>query len=639
MSSASAVLVAQVPTEKMPQFWPALALALFALLCAGLFFFTIERLGHARRSVLLTEFNVTAPANPDRAAERPTMYNEFYRHRFRDVRSLVFKEDLSRFAGTFDKPTLLVTDAFAFIEVRLNGTLISDQGARDGPLPDRAMEPRLYYLPDLKPGQPAVLAIQIEASDATPLLREVFLADRHEAVGAYRTRRFVAIEGVVAATSIAVFAGLLAISVTPLLQRRSVAWSFSGVMLLWAIRNAAFAGPISDMPWVVYQGIYFASTFLILMATVFLINAWTFDSRLVRRYFAPGLGLLLLLLSGIIASGIPGSMPLARDAGSLIGASCFALMIGQVTVHMARLKDVPWAETFLFLICLWVGIVELLGDANPGATRLFLPETGLSMAYGPLMPLPLAAGMLINFVRQTIRMQRHLQSANATLSSELVLREKEIAKVYQQREAEAQETARHLERQRIMQDMHDGIGSHLLGLLLQVRSGKMDRETLLADLERSLDDLHLVVESLGQTSETLEEAIGAFRTRLQAKCEAAGIQLHWEISETQSAGHAGPAKVLQIYRILQEAASNAIRHGSPKNLTLRTGADPIRGTSVRIELEDDGNGFDLNAVRGRGRGLGNMHRRAASIPASLEVESRPGATIVRLSVPLPQDTV
>jgi signal transduction histidine kinase len=283
------------------------------------------------------------------------------------------------------------------------------------------------------------------------------------------------------------------------------------------------------------------------------------------------------------------------------------------------------------LACLSVGIIEVAGDAYPELTRAIWPQTGLSMAYGPLMPLPLAAGMLVNFVRRTVHVRDQLRMDNATLAGLVAAREAEIAKVYAEREADVRQSALMLERQRIMRDMHDGIGSQLLGLLFQARGKALAPEALTQGLQESLDDLNLVVESLDQSGHNLEQALGAFRARIAPKCEAAGVVLDWEIGDLSNASGAGPAWVLQVYRVLQEACINAIRHGKPQRILVQSGPNASGG--IDIVVEDDGAGFDVSAPQKRGRGLSNMRRRAEAAGGTLQIDSAPGRTRLTLHLP------
>lgn len=594
-----------------------------------------ERLGHPYGGVLIPSFDVTF----DGGSATTAMRNEAYRFTSPDtVRAIRFTRDIGPIAAQYKEPVLLVTDAYAYVSVRLNGVPLSDQGGRDGPIPDRQFEPRLYYLSSAIRGDPLrdpqILTIDLKAEGTRPFLREVFVSEIENGIFPYRTRRFVAIEGVVAATAIAVFAGLLSLAVTPLLEYRALSGLFAAMMLFWAMRNFTFAGPVSDVPWPVLQVVYYASTFLILVTTVLLINYWTTNSRFIRRYFVLGLIGVLLVLYVPAALNLQAAMMLSRQAGNFIGIACFAMMIGQLIYTLIRDANPPWFEMFLFLACLSAGLIELTGDAFPELTREIWPLTGLSMAYGPLMPLPLAAGMLVNFVRRTVKVRDQLRMDNATLAGLVAAREAEIAKVYAEREAEVRQSALMLERQRIMRDMHDGIGSQLLGLLFQARGRALEPEALTQGLQESLDDLNLVVESLDQSGHGLEQALGAFRARIAPKCEAAGIALTWEMGDLGAAAASGPARVLQIYRILQEACINALRHGQPKSIRIRSG--PNQDGGIDIVVEDDGAGFDVSAPQKRGRGLSNMRKRAEAAGGTLTIDSAPGRT--RLTLRLPAST-
>lgn len=605
------------------------AFALVFLLISG-----AERLAHPRGGALIPAFDVTFEGG----ATKTWLRDETYRYDApAAIRTASFSADIGPALSGRAEPVLLITDAYAFVSVKLNGIPLSDQGGRDGPIPDRQFEPRLYYLSSAIRGEPGrdpqLLSIDLRGEGRAPYLREVFLSEIKDGILAYRMRRFVAIEGVVAATAIAVFAGLLSLAVTPLLEYRALSGLFATMMLLWAARNFTFVGAISDVSWPVQQAAYFASTFLILVTTVLLINLWTTNSRFIRRYFVAGLVGLLALLYVPAALDIPSGIAVSRQIGNFIGIVCFVMMIGQLSHSLIRSENPPWFEIFLFLACLSVGLIELTGDAYPELTRTIWPETGLSMAFGPLMPLPLAAGMLVNFVRRTVQVRDHLRMDNATLAGLVATREAEIAKVYAEREAEVRQSALMLERQRIMRDMHDGIGSQLLGLLFQARGRALEPEALTQGLQESLDDLNLVVESLDQSEHGLEQALGAFRARIAPKCEAAGIALEWDVGDLGQTIEPSPARVLQIYRILQEACINAIRHGRPRRILIRSGPNPDGGIDVTVE--DDGAGFDVSSPQKRGRGLSNMRKRAAAAGGTLDIDSAPGRTRLTLRLPSP----
>jgi signal transduction histidine kinase len=75
-----------------------------------------------------------------------------------------------------------------------------------------------------------------------------------------------------------------------------------------------------------------------------------------------------------------------------------------------------------------------------------------------------------------------------------------------------------------------------------------------------------------------------------------------------------------MYRIVQEALSNAITHGGARHASVRIEEDQ---TSVRVTVRDDGRGFDTTA-RPNGFGLLGMLERAELLRGTLEVQSAPG---------------
>jgi signal transduction histidine kinase len=88
-----------------------------------------------------------------------------------------------------------------------------------------------------------------------------------------------------------------------------------------------------------------------------------------------------------------------------------------------------------------------------------------------------------------------------------------------------------------------------------------------------------------------------------------------------------------LYRVAQEAISNALRHSGSPDVWVRLSARP---RSAVLEVGDHGSGFEP-ADRHGGVGLNSMRERAKSVAGTLTISSRPGAhTTVRLSIPVPQ---
>ena len=92
-----------------------------------------------------------------------------------------------------------------------------------------------------------------------------------------------------------------------------------------------------------------------------------------------------------------------------------------------------------------------------------------------------------------------------------------------------------------------------------------------------------------------------------------------------------PAATLAIFRILQEAVNNAMRHSGSKVVEVASGRSPLPGHRARLVVRDFGAG---GAIAGRvGHGMDSMRRRARALGAALEIESDEQGTRVTLDLP------
>jgi signal transduction histidine kinase len=217
----------------------------------------------------------------------------------------------------------------------------------------------------------------------------------------------------------------------------------------------------------------------------------------------------------------------------------------------------------------------------------------------------------------------------------VVKREAEMAKAEARTIAERQEVMRQHtlleERQRILADMHDGLGASLIGLLRYAQAGKPDARELERRVSEALQELRIAIDALEPAEGDLAGVLGKLRYRLEPLFTSAGVHLAWDVGELPAIEALEPTAVFAIQRILLEAVSNAIQHAAPGQI--RITAHARGGQSISITVEDDGRGFDP-AQPFTGRGLTNMHRRAEQIGASVKISSRPGSgSTVALLVP------
>lgn len=185
------------------------------------------------------------------------------------------------------------------------------------------------------------------------------------------------------------------------------------------------------------------------------------------------------------------------------------------------------------------------------------------------------------------------------------------------------------ERGRIARDLHDSVGQLLTALQidLQLSPGEPARlQAALSLSERSLEELRRVVRDL----RPLELESGGLAVALRALVERFEIRT----GLTASVRHEGPdvageAAAVCLLRVAQEALANVSRHAAATEVGVLLRVD---GGGARLEVRDDGRGFDPGAVSGSG--LAGMRERARFIGGELTVRSGAAGTEVVAEVPV-----
>jgi len=239
--------------------------------------------------------------------------------------------------------------------------------------------------------------------------------------------------------------------------------------------------------------------------------------------------------------------------------------------------------------------------------------------------------ILINRFVQSMNVVEHY---NQELQHEIRRKTDEMGRTYRQVQQLMRKYTVAEERQRIMRDIHDGIGGQLVATLVSMDAGPVNQEHLKSNLKAALQDLRMVIDSLDYEAEDLSTLLGMLRMRLSSQLSNANLKLHWQVDDLPRIDNFGPANVLNTMRIIQEAITNAIKHSGAKNLTISTseftGDEQIQ--YARIEVADDGIGIAADSNR-EGRGLLNMLKRADVIGAKLSLLNEKGTTI-RLDLPI-----
>ncbi len=193
------------------------------------------------------------------------------------------------------------------------------------------------------------------------------------------------------------------------------------------------------------------------------------------------------------------------------------------------------------------------------------------------------------------------------------------------------------ERTRILNDMHDGVGSQLLGLMIQLRGGVIDSPRIINSLERCIDDLRLIVSSLDNVGYDFEHVVGELRARVEPRFSAAGIELRWNVDLGPPAIRPDGVCTMQSLRALQEMLSNALRHSGAARVDVSIALSRAEQPMLDVCVRDYGSGFDPSATSKTGRGLKSLRTRAERLGGTLEIRQAGPGALVCLRVPTERD--
>ena len=515
-------------------------------------------------------------------------------------------------------------------QVELNGQLLGLQGRMHEPVTRNFYTPLLFALPQSMlqpPGAPnelriLVMGYRLYRSGLAP----VSVGPAAPLQAAWSERHFWQNNGTLI-TSVLVLglalAGALLWWRAP--RRRMYGW-FTLAAVVWGLRNLNFVltdNPFSNLWWN-QASLAGAAAFVGLFAL------FTQDySRWMQRQPPPGwremvlplgyvLGCFLLLLVPADTAGLR-RLFLVLAIGAL-GLTVWSLW------HLVRTawrsgSHAAWAVALAGAVYLALMLHDYAVAADRSSVgQLFLRQ------YAAV---PLFMAFTLVWTQRYREAFMQVERLSRGLQQQVDAQRAEIAHNVGQLVAAERERVLSHERERLVSDLHDGLGLHLLTALKMARDPATGREALSEVLADCLDDLRLAIDSMSNIDERDPVLLlASLRFRLAPRLQAAGVQLDWEV-----AGEVAPQpwldapKALHLLRVVQEALANAVRHAGATRVLLKVEA---QGAGVAVSVSDDGRGFDA-AAGGGGLGLASMRRRAALLGATLSVGPGPRAgTEVRL---------
>lgn len=203
-----------------------------------------------------------------------------------------------------------------------------------------------------------------------------------------------------------------------------------------------------------------------------------------------------------------------------------------------------------------------------------------------------------------------------------------IYNLLMRREAEA-EIAKMEERNRLAMELHDGVLNRIFTTrfnLEQLQTMQQDKKNLLVhELQETQDELRKISHDLKESFLPENESYaGALYKLVQKQQEVNGPSFDLYVDKFINWGSISPERRVAIFRVVQEACTNAKKHSEAENCNIAVMA---QRTALKLRIWDDGKGFDPKKVKS-GIGLRNISDRIKALNGTFTIKNTPGAGTV-----------
>ncbi len=325
-------------------------------------------------------------------------------------------------------------------------------------------------------------------------------------------------------------------------------------------------------------------------------------------------------------------------------AACGSLL---TVATQARLTHWAWKsrkfETRLLALTGAVYLLLMLAD-----TRIILDAESQGQMFlrqYAAVPLFLSIGWVVT--RRYLDALSTAREHAGRLQTEVAAQATELRKNFDALRSAEREHAQAQERERLMRDLHDGLGLHLISALNLARAAGPGSALLQHTLQDALDDLRMTVDSLSDDERSPAAILGTLRYRLAPRLAAAGVDLAWRVDgDVPELPWLDSVHALSLLRIVQEAIANAVRHSGATQVTLSLAC---HGPWLDVAVDDNGlhglsaePGLDdgkpaapaAEPRRSPGRGLLNMQARTRSLGGEVSLTTHAAGHRLLLRLPM-----
>lgn len=508
--------------------------------------------------------------------------------------------------------------------VFFNGELIGASKSLSEPLSQDWNRPLMFTIPNghLRPGNNELHVRVISYPSGHGFMAPLFIGPNELLLPSYENRTLVQIDLSRLITIGTAFMSLFLGLIWWLRRSESIYGWLSLSTLMWSAHSLKYhvsSIPVSSFQWAAF--LFLTVIGFSTAISMFMIRFTEVRRPIMERVLLAHAVVGIVCLSALTMAGTD-TMYKAAQLFVTVAILFSGYNFVRMALRIRRLNDLDhYLVGAAVLILLVVGVRDWI---------LILGYMERSRGQYTQYAIPLLLGVLgfvlVNRFVQALRAEeRFTDELEATVAAKTRELEQRHAQI---RSLERERTLAE-ERERLMRDMHDGAGGHLVSSLALLKAKGVDDPEISSALSGALTDLRLMIDSLDPVDDDLNVVLGMLRDRMQAPLQASGLETIWRLEPLPPFEELRPEHVLQILRVLQEALTNVIRHAEASQVRVSATYDAGAGVS-RICISDDGRGMNGHT---RGRGLANMENRARRLGSELSIGSDDSGTTVCLEIP------
>jgi len=605
-----------------PRWHEALCIIILLAVCSG-------NLKAANNNVLrLTSFEVTR-SNSDNfdsntAPEPVTLPDSWHERQKTPFRNAWYRTQFR--ADDIQSPIAVYIPRVSMnASVTVNGKEIGNGGRFTEPISRNHGRSLFYIVPSWITQQSDIINLTIRVTDnswAFGYLGPVYVGDAATLNSMYHTREFWQVHLTLALALLMLIFSIASLSLYVKRAKEKYYFWFSGAMLLFAVDTFnvfVIDIPTSRQTWEIYNQI---------VVYAFAVMTITFVHRFTHvgwKAIEPLLGAVLIIKLFVLIMLDVEYLFVAASAFNLLVIG-YGLILAFLVIRSYLIK--PRFETGVTALS---GLILLAVASHTWLVQLGIlnPENLHIIHYGaPCFFLLISLSLVRKFLYS-------LENTEA-LASELDLRvqqkEIELASSYEELQILNQKKTLSEERTRIMREVHDGFGAHVVGALAMLETEKVNHRALSDYLRSSLLDLRIMIDSLDPNTHEVSVALGMLRTRVEPILKNKNIILDWDVHNLPDDLLLNPNKTLSLLRVLQELITNVIKHSVASRIKIRASIERCAQEDILlIKFWENGNGFDPDSQTGRG--IRNIRKRINDLGGKIIHKKEVGGYNISITVP------